>query len=59
MFVAWIGEEKGNTYTYHVHNSYWGMFDVPEIERAPEYDGHTSDDVLKFFQSLNPMNYGA
>lgn len=24
----------------------WGKFDVPEVERAPEWDGHTPKDVL-------------
>lgn len=25
----------------HYHGQYWDLFKVPEVERAPEYDGHT------------------
>ena len=30
-------------YIFFVSN----MFDVVELDRAPEYDGHTSDDVTR------------
>ena len=25
----------------HYHGDHWDLFKVPEVERAPEYDGHT------------------
>lgn len=32
-------------YTYHYQNEHWDLFDIPEIETAPEWDGHTDKDV--------------
>lgn len=46
MFVAWIWKEKWNTITYHIHISFWDSFRVQEIDNAPEWDWHTSEDVL-------------
>lgn len=34
--------------TYHMPNNYWEMLtDIETLEQSPEFDGHTSDDVLK------------
>ena len=33
--------------SYHYELQYWEQFRVPEMERAPEYDGHTSQDVIE------------
>lgn len=52
MFIAWIGTIKGQTLTYHIHISYWEDFWVPEIEKAPEWDGHTSEDVLRLLKEI-------
>ena len=53
-FILGIGKEKGNQITYHLPMKYW-----PEVqkfsevlEKAPEFDGHTSDDVLNRIKSL-------
>lgn len=27
--------------TNHYRHEWWDLFDVPEVDRAPEYDGHT------------------
>ena len=51
MFVAGIQTPAGPC-TYHCENQYWDLFRVPELERAPEFDGHTPDDVLQRIQSL-------
>lgn len=32
--------------TWHVEDKWWDSFEVPELERAPEWDGHTSKDAL-------------
>jgi hypothetical protein len=29
----------------HYRDEHWDLFDVPEVELAPEYDGHTPADV--------------
>ena len=31
--------------TYHLPNSMWDLCPAPEIEYAPEWDGHTSNDI--------------
>ena len=33
--------------SYHIPNKYWHMANVIEYERAPPYDGYTSNDVLE------------
>ena len=33
--------------TYHYDMKYWDMFDCQEIERAPEFDGHTPDIAIE------------
>jgi len=32
--------------TYHLPVKYWEALQVMQLERAPKYDGYTSDDVL-------------
>lgn len=29
----------------HYEDRFWGLFDVPEVEKAPEWDGHTPNDA--------------
>jgi len=31
--------------TYHAPNYMWDLCPAPEVERAPEWDGHTSNDM--------------
>jgi hypothetical protein len=38
--------------SYHYDIKYWDDFDLIEEEQAPEYDGHTSRDVLERLRSL-------
>lgn len=33
--------------TYHLPLEWWDRFDVIKLEHAPEYDGHTSDDIIE------------
>lgn len=48
-FILGIGKERGEQITYHLPARFWN--EVCEfaqvLEKAPEYDSHTSDDVLK------------
>ena len=48
-FIAGLTDETGSRQiTYHMSKSrYWGLLDIPEREFAPEYDGHSPDDVLE------------
>lgn len=43
-FVVGIDTPEGS-YTYHYKNQYWDLFKCKELERAPEWDGHTDKDV--------------
>lgn len=38
--------------TYHISMDWWDKFKVVTIDRAPPYDGHTSDDVIKMLSEL-------
>lgn len=51
MFIVGIQTPEGQC-TYHCENQYWDLFQVKELERAPEFDGHTPEDVLQRIQSL-------
>ena len=47
MFIVGINTPEGQaTYHYNI-DPYWDMFNVIELERAPEWDGHTPDDAIK------------
>lgn len=46
-FVLGINKEKGEQITYHLPLQYWeGAYFAEELDKAPEYDGHSSNDVL-------------
>lgn len=45
-FVMGWETEKGQ-YTYHYEMKDWELFECREIQRAPEWDGHTSKDVRR------------
>jgi FPC/CPF motif-containing protein YcgG len=43
-FIVGIKTPEGD-YTYHYHKYYWLLFNVREMEYAPEWDGHLPSDV--------------
>lgn len=45
-FIAWIWFDKWDTLTYHLPMSEWDNLNVQDIDFAPEWDWHTSNDVL-------------
>lgn len=51
-FIAGIGTEPGQQISYHLPDSKWDLLDVEELDQAPNFDGHTSDDVLKRLAEL-------
>ncbi len=52
-FILGIHEEKGKQITYHLPLSKWEEMDfVVTLEKAPEYDGHTPQDVLERIKNL-------
>lgn len=47
MFIVGINTKEGQaTYHYDIE-PYWDMFDVQELENAPEFDGHTPDEAIR------------
>jgi len=52
-FVLGIMPPDGKQLTYHVPIGRWDECSFArELERSPEFDGHTSEDVLKRLKSL-------
>lgn len=54
-FDGWfiMGIQHGTQITYHIPLSKWEETNFAEtLEKAPEWDGHTSDDVLKRLKQL-------
>lgn len=49
-FLLGINKEPGEQITYHIPTEYWAECIsnfIPELPQAPEWDGHTSADVLE------------
>lgn len=52
-FILGINKEPGKQLTYHLPESKWEKTAFAEtLEKAPEFDGHTSDDVLERLAKL-------
>jgi hypothetical protein len=52
-FLMGIGRNQGEQITYHLPISKWEETEFAEtLEKAPEFDGHTSDDVLDRLKSI-------
>jgi hypothetical protein len=52
-FVLGIDYEQGKQITYHLPMSKWEETDFADtLDKAPEYDGHTSEDVLQRIKRL-------
>lgn len=48
-----IGSVKGEQITYHIPIERWKETDFARtINQAPEFDGHTSEDVLERLKDL-------
>ena len=52
MFIVGIDTPDGQaTYHYDI-DPYWDMFECNELDRAPEWDGHTPDDAIARISAL-------
>jgi hypothetical protein len=52
-FILGIGEDNGEQITYHLPISRWDDCGFAEtLGKSPEWDGHTSNDVLQRLQQL-------
>lgn len=55
MFIVGIETPQGQaTYHYDV-DPYWDMFQCKELERAPEFDGHTPAQAIERIKSLSDL----
>lgn len=45
-FIVGVTTDEGE-YTYHYHIDNWQYFDIKEIDRAPEWDGHKPGDITR------------
>lgn len=45
-FIAMAITPEGQI-SYHYDLKYWNQFKIPEVDRCPEYDGHTPNDVIE------------
>lgn len=55
MFIVGIDTPRGQaTYHYDI-DPYWDMFACRELERAPEWDGHTPEEAIDRIGQLIPL----
>jgi hypothetical protein len=48
-----INTEQGEQISYHLPDKYWNETSmVSTLDKAPEWDGHTSTDVLERLKQL-------
>lgn len=50
-FVVGVTTPEGQ-YSYHYHMDNWDVFDVAELEHAPEFDGHQPKDITRLMSLL-------
>lgn len=50
-FVVGLNTPLGSA-AYHFKMEFWNLFDVKELENAPEYDGYTPMEAVERFQSI-------
>lgn len=52
-FILGINDEYGKQITYHLPMSYWEETNFADtLSKAPDFDGHTSADVLQRLKTL-------
>lgn len=52
-FIMGIRKEAGKQIAYHLPETCWQQTNFAEtLERAPEWDGHSSDDVIKRLKTV-------
>lgn len=53
QFILGIFSEKGEQISYHIPIERWSECDFADtLEKAPEWDGHNSNDVIKRLKEL-------
>lgn len=54
MFIVGINTPDGQASYHYDIEPYWDMFECEELEFAPEWDGHTSDQAIERIGKLMP-----
>lgn len=52
MFIVGIETPQGQATYHYAIDPYWEMFDCKELERAPEWDGHSPDEAIRRIATL-------
>jgi hypothetical protein len=52
-FIVGVNTPNGQ-YSYHYHKNFWNYFDeIKELEKDPEWDGHTPDNIERLLSLLS------
>lgn len=51
FFIVGISTPEGQ-FSYHYKLDYWDWFQVEEVEKAPQWDGHLALDVVRLLSLL-------
>ena len=57
MFIVGIDTPEGQASYHYDIDPYWDMFECRELERAPEWDGHTPAQAIERIRKLEPVRY--
>lgn len=55
-FIVGVDTPMGQ-YSYHYHIDNYDMFDVKELDKAPEWDGHKPEDINRLMSLLAYNNF--
>ena len=58
MFIVGIDTPHGQASYHYDIDPYWDMFECRELERAPEWDGHTPAQAIERIGRLEPVQIG-
>ena len=58
MFIVGIDTPEGQASYHYDIDPYWDMFECLELERAPEWDGHTPAQAIERIGKLEPVRHG-
>lgn len=58
MFIVGIDTHEGQASYHYDIDPYWDMFECMELERAPEWDGHTPAQAIERIGKLEPVRHG-
>jgi len=59
MFIVGINTPDGQASYHYDIDPYWDMFNCKELDRAPEWDGHTPQQAIDRIAALNiPAKHG-